>query len=135
MIKKILTRISTITTGLFVTLPVFAQSSIQVDTGPGGLGFQPPQLGDVLTFLIRLFFAAAGLAALIYLLLGAFSWVTSGGSKENVEKARDKIQAAVVGVILVVVVLAIVTTLEQVVFKTKICFGLSCPLTLPSLLK
>ena len=99
------------------------------------LGFKPPQLGDILTFFIRFFFAAAGLAALLYLLLGAFAWVTSGGSKENIEKARDKIQAAVVGVILVVVVLAIVTTLEKVVFNEQICFGLSCPLKLPSLLK
>lgn len=117
-----------------ITSNVFA-ASIQVDTGEKGLGFKPPQLGDVLTFFIRFFFAAAGLAALLYLLLGAFAWVTSGGSKENIEKARDKIQAAVVGVILVVVVLAIVTTLEKIVFNEQICFGLSCPLKLPSLLK
>jgi cbb3-type cytochrome oxidase subunit 3 len=105
---------------------------VQVDEG--ALGFQIPSFGQILTFLIRFFFVAAGLAALIFLLLGAIAWITSGGNKENVDKARDKIQAAIVGIILVVVVLAIVATFEQIVFKQKICFGLTCPLTLPELL-
>jgi hypothetical protein len=72
--------------------------------------------------------------ALLYLLLGALAWITSGGDKGGVEKARDKIQAAIVGVLMIVIVLAVVWTLENVVFQQKICFGISCPLTLPSLL-
>lgn len=115
------------------TTAVFAQQNIQVDQG--ALGFAIPTFGDVLTFVIRAFFVFAGLAALLYLLLGAFAWVTSGGAKENVEKARDKIQAAIIGVLLIVIVLSIVWTLEQVVFRQKVCFGISCPLTLPALLK
>lgn len=106
--------------------------TVQVDEG--ALGFNIPGFGTILTFLIRFFFVAAGLAALIFLLLGAFSWITSGGNKEGVDKARDKIQAAIVGIILIVVVLALVATFEQIVFRGKLCFGLTCPLTLPSLL-
>lgn len=98
------------------------------------LGWQIPSLGGILTFVIRFFFVAAGLAALFYLLLGALSWVTSGGSKENVEKAQQKIIAAVVGVVLIVVVLSIIWTLETVVFKKCICFGISCPVTIPSII-
>lgn len=111
----------------------FGGPTVQVD--PRALGFAIPSLGDILTFLIRFFFAIAGLAALLYLLLGAFGWITSGGSKEGVEKAREKIQAAVIGVVLIVIVLALIWTLEQVVFAGKICFGISCPLTLPTLIK
>lgn len=110
---------------------------IQVEQGEGSagaLGFNIPNFGEVLTFIIRFFFVAAGLATLIFLLLGAFSWITSGGNKENVEKAREKIQAAVIGIVLVVVVLALVALFEQVVFQKKICFGLTCPITFPSLL-
>jgi hypothetical protein len=121
----------------FVILPaqVYAQPSIQIQQGAGGLGFTIPTLGEVLTFAIRIFFIIAGLAALLYLLLGALAWVTSGGDKGNVEKARDKIQAAIIGVILVVVVLAIIVTLEQVIFNSKVCFGISCAITIPPLVK
>lgn len=112
---------------------VFAASDLQVDEGT--LQFQIPTFGEILTFIIRLFFVLAGIAALIYLLLGAFTWITSGGDKERVEKSRDKIQAAIVGIILVVIVVAILATLEQVVFSSKLCFGLTCPVSIPQLLK
>jgi len=105
----------------------------EIDTGE--LGFKIPSLGDLLTFAIRAFFVIAGLAALFYLLLGALGWVTSGGDKDAVTVAREKIQAAVLGMILIVAVLAIIWTLEQVIFNRRICLGLSCPLTLPGLVE
>ena len=105
----------------------------EVDVGK--LGFQIPTLGDILTFAIRAFFAIAGLAALFYMLLGAFAWVTSGGDKDAITAAREKIQAAVVGMILLVAVLAVILTLEQVIFKRRICLGLSCSVTLPGLIE
>ncbi|MFW5703965.1 MAG: hypothetical protein ACOCXQ_03940 [Patescibacteria group bacterium] len=99
------------------------------------LGFRIPDLSDVLTFLIRMFFVLAGLVALVFLLLGAFSWITSGGEEEAVKKSRDKITAAIIGVILIVVVLAVITTLEQVVFAERICFGVSCAASIPNLVE
>ncbi|QQS44367.1 hypothetical protein IPM65_02085 [Candidatus Roizmanbacteria bacterium] len=108
-------------------------SCTNIETGE--LGFQIPSLGDILTFAIRAFFVIAGLAALFYMLIGAFAWVTSGGDKDAVSAAREKIQAAVVGMILIVAVLAIIWTLEQVIFKRRVCLGLSCPLTLPGLIE
>lgn len=99
------------------------------------LAWNIPSLGGILTFVIRLFFAIAGLAALFYLLLGALAWVTSGGSKDQVEAAQKKIIAAVVGVVLIVVVLSIIVTLERVVFNCAICFGLSCNVTIPSIME
>ncbi len=92
-------------------------------------------LVNVVSFFIKFFFAVAGLSALLYLLLGAFAWITSGGNKENVEKAREKIQAAVIGIILIVAVIGIAVTLEQVVFNRNICFGLSCGIKIPGLIQ
>jgi hypothetical protein len=108
---------------------------IKVDQSPTGLNFHPPTLAQILTFAIRLIFIIGGLAALVMLLLGAFSWITSGGEKDKVQAAQQKIQAAVLGVIMIAVVLAVVVTLEQVVFAGRICLGLSCGITIPSLLK
>lgn len=98
-------------------------------------GFAIPSLADVVGFVIKFLFFFAGMAALLYLLLGAFAWVTSSGDKENVKKAQDKIQAAVVGLVIIVVVLVIIATMEQVVLPGAFCIGLTCPIKIPALLK
>ena len=105
---------------------------LQVD--PSDLNFQIPNLVDFLSFAIRFFFVLAGLLALFYMLWGALSWVTSGGSEDGVAAARKKIVADVVGVILIVATLAIIAGLEQIVFQRRVCFGLTCPLYIPSIL-
>ncbi len=99
------------------------------------LPFAIPTIGELLTFLIRFFFVVGGLVALYYLLSGALNWISSGGNKENVEKARERIQNAVIGIILIVVVLSIMWTFENVIFSRKICFGISCPLSIEALIK
>jgi len=93
-------------------------------------GIKPPSLSDVLGFAIKGFFILAGLAAILYLLMGAFSWITSGGSKENVEKAREKIQAAVLGLILVFIVLTLIVLIENIF---NIGLGLSKDIVVPTL--
>ncbi len=135
MIKRLFYLINLYFMSVFYS-PVFAQAKeaqIQVDTG--ALRFQIPTFSDLLTFLMRFFFVIAGIAALIMMLWGALAWVTSGGEKEGVQAARDKIVAAIVGVLLIVVALAVIWSMEQIVFQGKICFGLSCMVTLPALLK
>lgn len=99
------------------------------------LGFVIPKFGEMLTFLVKGFFVIAGLAALVMLLWGALAWVLSGGDKEKVEGARDRITAAIIGVFMILIALAIIWTLENIVFQKTICFGLSCPVSLPTLLK
>lgn len=96
------------------------------------LGFEVPSFAQVLTFLMRLFFVVAGIVALLYLLLGAFGWITSGGNKEAVDKAREKIQAALIGLILIFAVLAIVTVMENIL---SIGLGISKPIEFPQLIQ
>jgi uncharacterized membrane protein len=126
------------TASLFLaTLPVLSQvhASNTIRVNERAIGFVIPTFSTILSFVIKFFFVIAGIAALIYLLWGALSWVTSGGDKANVEKARDKIVNAIVGILLVIVVVAVVATLEQVVFKQALCFGLTCDVTLPNILQ
>lgn len=99
------------------------------------LGFRIPGLSVVLTFFVRLFFILVGIAALFFGLYGAFSWVISSGEQENVDKARNRIVAALVGVLLTVVILAVIYSMEQFVFQQRVCFGLSCPVTVPGILE
>lgn len=96
------------------------------------LGFTIPSFDAVLTFIIRFFFIVAGLIAILYLLLGALGWITSGGNKESVDKAREKIQNALIGVILIFAVLAIVGVLENVL---GFGMGITKPIVFPQLIK
>lgn len=128
-------RIAYIVVSLFTTFILPAQSLVYaqgtVNLGTARLGFTPPEISDLITFAIRALFVVAGLLALLYLLLGGIAWITSGGNKESVDKARDKIQAAVIGLIVIVSVLAIVTLLEKVL---NIGLGLSQPIIFPKLI-
>lgn len=95
------------------------------------LGFTIPSFDSVLTFLLRFLFIVGGLVAVIYLLLGALAWITSGGNKESVDKAREKIQAAIVGLVVMFAVLAIIVVLENVF---SLGLGLSKPILFPKLI-
>lgn len=106
-----------------------------VSVAPIQVGFTIPGFGDVLTFIIRIFFIIAGLIAILYLLLGAFAWITSGGNKESVDKARDKIQNALIGIILVFAVLAVVGLVEQTLFPADSGLGITRPIKFPKLIK
>lgn len=125
---------ATVLSYLVFTKLVNAQNNISSNTTVN-VGWKIPSLADVVGFVIKFLFFFAGLAALLYLLLGAFSWVTSSGDKENVKKAQDKIQAAVVGLVIIVVVLVILATLEQVVLKGTFCVGLTCAIAPPQLIQ
>lgn len=113
-------------------LTVFAQD---VSFAPVKLGFVIPQFDAVLTFVIRLFFIVAGLVAIIYLLLGALSWITSGGNKESVDKAREKIQAALIGLILIFIVLAVIGVIESMFFPGNTGLGIFKPISFPKLIQ
>ena len=89
-------------------------------------------LGKIISTGIQLFFFLAGLAALVYLLWGAFDWIISNGEKEKLQKAQNKIQSAVIGLVLMVIVVTVLATLEQVVLKGTFCAGLTCGINLPT---
>lgn len=67
----------------------------------------PAGLAAIIGFGVRGFIFIAMLALLLYLLWGAMDWITSGGEKEKISKAQNKIQNAVIGMLLVIGALSI----------------------------
>lgn len=68
----------------------------------------PPVGGGVdassaIVFMVRMALAVGALAVLGYMLWGAFDWITSGGDKDKVSKAQQKITNAVIGIMVMVV--------------------------------
>lgn len=67
-----------------------------------GKGSNPAQgLANFIGFGINIFIVVAGFFMFLNLLWGAFDWINSGGEKEKLIKAQNKITNAVIGIVLV----------------------------------
>ncbi len=70
-------------------------------------------IGSIVSFFVSAIAVIAVLAALVFIIIGAFQWITSGGDKQKVESARNHIIAAIIGLVIVVlsfVIINIITT-------------------------
>lgn len=56
----------------------------------------------IVSNLINLVLVIAFVAFLFLLLLGGIQWITSGGDKESLAKARGKLTSAIIGIIIVI---------------------------------
>lgn len=90
-------------------------------------------LGNFLSVIIQIFFLFAGLAALVYLLLGAYEWISSSGEKEKLNKAQQKILNAIVGLILIVVIFVVFEVIMGTVLGGKFGIGPGLKFNLPTI--
>lgn len=108
---------------------VFAEDSVSINPQ---YGLPIVTLDNLITFMVRSLFVVAGLLAFLYLILGGIKWITSGGDKAEVEKARNQIQAAIIGLIVVFASLALIALMERVL---NIGLGVTGPINFPTLIK
>lgn len=91
-----------------------SQQAIQcgVDAGSGNNTQTPAQasqsINDTLASILQVLSAAAGIAAVIMLIIGGVRYVTSGGKQESVTSAKNTILYAVIGLVIVAVAQLIV---------------------------
>jgi hypothetical protein len=81
----------------------------EVSPPPGmniGPGDPVEGLGSLIGWGLNIFIILDGLFMLVYLLWGAFDWISSSGDKEKVNKAQSKITNALIGMILIFAILA-----------------------------
>ncbi|OGK14476.1 hypothetical protein A3A93_04325 [Candidatus Roizmanbacteria bacterium RIFCSPLOWO2_01_FULL_38_12] len=81
----------------------------KVTPPPGGEAFENPHsgLGRVIIVGIRLVLIVGSIATLIYLLYGAYLWVSSQGDEDKLNHARLVMTHAVIGIILMIVAITI----------------------------
>jgi len=77
--------------------PVLAQviSPGVIENHPG----YAPDLGSLVTSLISAVMGVSVLLVFAYLVWGAMEWISAGGDSSKVEKARNKIMQAVIGLL------------------------------------
>lgn len=83
----------------------FGQVSPPPGMNIGGGGDPVAGFGALIGWGINIFIILAGMFLLVYLLWGAFDWISSSGEKEKLTKAQNKITNALVGIILIFVIL------------------------------
>ena len=102
-----------------------AQATITVPV-PGNI---PLNIGQIITWGLWALFTLSGLLVAYNILQGALGWVQSAGDKEKVDKARQRITSAIIGLIILFATLALIALIEQVF---GVGLGLTKPVYIPS---
>ncbi len=89
--------------------------TIQNSPGASAIPVGFSTIGDFIGSAMTLAFIFAVLAVLLMMIWGAFEWITSGGDKENVGKARGKIINALIGLAVLAVAFALFKVAGQFV--------------------
>jgi len=96
---------------LFLNAPVQAallqQNTIdEINTNTGALqgsaGYDATTtVGGVVAMVIKTFLALLGVIFVLLLVIAGFNWMTAAGDEEKINKAKDTIKAAVIGLIII----------------------------------
>lgn len=92
-------------------------TTVAAATHAGALRIKPIKLptgfatnfGNWINGVLSIVMMIAALLVLFYLISAAFDWITSGGDKGQTEKARNKITAAIIGLVIVASAYAVLT--------------------------
>ena len=85
-------------TSAFLVSANVALAEVSIGTVKKPKGFAT-DLGGVISSILSFVMAIAALLVFMYLIWGGIQWITSGGDKGKTEEARNKITAAVIGLI------------------------------------
>lgn len=102
--KRFISSLATLGTLSLLVPQAYAQA-VNINTCPGGnfgaLCLNATDLQKVISNGINFIFVVAAMLALVFLIIGGVKWLTSQGEKEGVNKARETIVAAIVGLVII----------------------------------
>jgi hypothetical protein len=101
------------------TSTVSSTTTISTRSAVSGGPIRPPvgfvgDINELINLSLRVVFVIAALLVFAFLIMGAIQWITSGGEKSKTEAARNKIIAAIIGLVIVVSSFAIMTLIVRV---------------------
>ena len=98
-IKKLLSKVGVAAGYLVLTSPVFA--AIEDISIGKPKEVQIVELSPLIQGIIRIAFIVAIILTFLFLLWGGLQWIMSGGDKAKYEEARNRITAALIGLVIV----------------------------------
>lgn len=94
----------------------YAKDVVGKLTPPPSVVTETSDLGTFLSTLIRVIFVAAGLFALIQMLLGGFSIITAAGDQEKMRSAQQQIYNSLIGLLVMVAVFIVTAIISKLLF-------------------
>ena len=82
----------------------------QEETFRSKAGFEPATqtgIASIIAAIIKGFLALLGVIFIILILIAGYNWMTAAGDEEKVRKAKDTIQRAIIGLLIIVAAYAI----------------------------
>lgn len=99
-------------------------AQVKTDLGPirltpkgftEGFGNDPAgRLEEIISNIVGVFTIFAGISFIIYFLIGAVAWVTAGGHPETLDKAKNQMSTALIGLVITVVGVGVMYVLGEV---------------------
>jgi hypothetical protein len=91
-----------------------ASQVMAIDVGPINVGKgYASNFGNMFSSMLNVVMLVAALLVFAYMIWGGIEWITSGGDKSKAESARNKLTAAIIGLVIVAASYAIVTLVVQ----------------------
>lgn len=109
--KKLIASAVTFGSLLFSSSVAFAQDTTITIQRPANLRIT--DFGKLIGGIVGIMLVVATLFAFFYLIWGGIQWITSGGDKAGVEAAQHRIQAALLGLLIVFAVWALFTVVGR----------------------
>ena len=83
-------------------LKTVGEGGTGADNAPWAKSSDTNSLSGVIGIVIQAFLGLLGVIFLIYMIYAGYSWMTAQGDEEKVTKAKDTIQRAVIGLIVII---------------------------------
>jgi hypothetical protein len=94
----------------FIPIATAAPVDLQTNYDFGNI----PTVGDAFTHLVKPGFAVAAVALVIYFLIAALRYLTSGGEKEAIAGARAMLTHSIVGFLLLIMLFLVLKYIPEI---------------------
>jgi len=108
---KTINKIFFVLLSAFLASPVFAANQ---STTLGNVDSEPPKIFDgidtLLDSIVVILFPVAGLACVVFIIIGGYTWIASAGDPAKVQQAQGTLTWAIIGLVFVLIAGLIVNT-------------------------
>jgi hypothetical protein len=125
MKQKIVSKIKYFFPALFLLAPFLAYAQSAVSNGLQSSGLQSifgtgglngsQSLSDLITRVIDILLTFAAVIAIVFVIIGGYQYLASGGNEESAEKGKKTLINAIIGVVVIVLAYAIINVIVNLV--------------------
>lgn len=114
------------TLAILFSLPLLAFAQDNVQNGLTGIrstfGFSggitsATTLKDLIINIIRIMLMFAGIIAVVFVIIGGYMYITSGGNAEQAEKGKNTVVNAIVGIVMIILSYVIINVIVNLVSR------------------